>query len=71
MEEINSNNSVREDILGGLKLAVSKGESLQQAMQSLYNSGYAKGDIEKSARELQKFNISTQPSREDMALIFL
>jgi len=53
MEEINSNKSAKDDIFGGLQLAISKGESLQQAMQSMYNSGYTKEDIEKSARELQ------------------
>ena len=43
---------VRQDILGGLKLALSKGQSLESAMQSFYNSGYKKEDIEEAAREL-------------------
>jgi len=41
-----------EDISEGLKLAVSKGETLQQAMQSFYNAGYKKEDIESAARLL-------------------
>ncbi|MEK6925886.1 MAG: hypothetical protein AABW50_01265 [Nanoarchaeota archaeon] len=43
----------RNDILGGLKVALSKGHSLQEAMQSFYNAGYKKEDIEEAARLLQ------------------
>ncbi len=45
---------VKEDILGGLRVALEKGNSLQQAMQSFYNSGYKKEDIEEAAREIQR-----------------
>ena len=45
---------VRDDILGGLKLAVSKGESLKQAMMSFYNASYKKEDIEAAARSLSQ-----------------
>lgn len=41
------------DLLEGLKVAISKGETLQQAMQSFYNAGYDKRDIEESAKALQ------------------
>ncbi|KKL67951.1 hypothetical protein LCGC14_2129870, partial [marine sediment metagenome] len=41
-----------ENISEGLKLAVSKGETLQQAMQSFYNAGYKKENIESAARLL-------------------
>ena len=44
---------VKEDIVGGLKLALSKGESLQQAMMTFYNSGYKKQDIEEAAKAVQ------------------
>jgi len=44
---------VREDILGGLKSAISRGDTLQRAMQSFYNAGYKKEEIEKAARALQ------------------
>lgn len=47
---------IDEGIFGGLKLALSKGESLKQAMMSFYNAGYKKEDIEDSARALQKQN---------------
>jgi len=45
--------AIKEDILGGLKLAISKGDSLKQAMQSFYNAGYKKEDIENAARTMQ------------------
>ena len=41
-------------LVEGLKGAVSKGESLRDAMISFFNAGYEKGEIEKAARELQK-----------------
>tara|TARA_Y100000310_G_scaffold305866_1_gene346504 strand:- start:2973 stop:3368 length:396 start_codon:yes stop_codon:yes gene_type:complete len=44
---------VNIDLLEGLKVAISKGETLQQAMQSFYNAGYNKRDIEESAKALQ------------------
>jgi hypothetical protein len=47
---------ISEEIIGGLKLALSKGESLKQAMMSFYNAGYKKEDIEEAARKLQKEN---------------
>ena len=45
---------IRQDILGGLKLAMSKGESLKQAMMSFYNAGYKKNEIEDAARALSQ-----------------
>jgi len=41
---------VRGDIVGGIKVALSRGEKLQDVMQSFYNSGYEKGEIEEAAR---------------------
>ncbi len=43
----------KEDIVEGLRLALARGEPLQKAMMSFYNSGYLKQDIESAARELQ------------------
>ena len=42
---------MRDDILEGLKLAVSKGETLQNAMMSFYNSGYPKEEIEEARQK--------------------
>ena len=44
---------MREDIFEGLKNALSRGESLQSAMQSFHNAGYPLKDIQEAARELQ------------------
>lgn len=44
---------VREDILGGLKNALSRGQTLMQAMMSFYNAGYMREEIEEAARYLQ------------------
>ena len=44
---------VKEEIVEGLKVAMSKGDSLNKAMMSFFNSGYLKSDIEEAARQLQ------------------
>jgi|TARA_Y100000034_G_scaffold136933_1_gene217298 ATP-dependent Zn protease len=58
---------MKEDILEGLKSAVSKGESLKQAMQSFYNAGYKKEEIEEAARDLQKNQVENkkQPIKQE------
>ncbi|MBU2562362.1 MAG: hypothetical protein KKF68_01750 [Nanoarchaeota archaeon] len=43
---------VKEEILEGLRIALSKGETLQQAMISFYNAGYKREEIEEAARDL-------------------
>jgi len=44
---------VREDILGGLRTALARGQTLRQSMMSFYNAGYLKQEIEEAARALQ------------------
>ncbi|MFH1365683.1 MAG: hypothetical protein ABIH28_03805 [archaeon] len=44
---------VNEDILGGIEIAVAKGEPVESVMMSLYNSGYPKEDIEWAAKAFQ------------------
>lgn len=44
---------VNEEILAGLKTALSKRESLQKAMMSFYNAGYKRNEIEEAARIVQ------------------
>ncbi len=53
----------KEDIIGGLKIALSKGQKLSDAMQSFYNAGYKKEDIETAARELSE-GIETANSQQ-------
>ncbi len=52
---------VKEEIFEGLKVALSKGESLQRAMMSFFNAGYSKEEIEEAARYLQRSQTSSQP----------
>ena len=42
----------KEEIVEGLKAAIARGESLNKAMMSFYNSGYAKQDVEDAAKLL-------------------
>tara|TARA_Y100000310_G_C20654442_1_gene801248 strand:+ start:315 stop:782 length:468 start_codon:yes stop_codon:yes gene_type:complete len=50
---------MNKDILEGLKVAVARGESLKQAMQSFYNAGYERKEIEEAAKDVQH-NISEE-----------
>jgi translation elongation factor EF-Tu-like GTPase len=43
---------VNQEIVEGLRLALSRGYTLEKAMMSFYNAGYKKEDIENAAREL-------------------
>lgn len=52
---------VKEDILRGLQVALSKGESLEQAMYTFYNAGYNKEDVEEAAQALQTAISQQQP----------
>lgn len=52
---------VKEDILRGLQVALSKGESLEQAMYTFYNAGYSKEDVEEAAQALQTAISQQQP----------
>ncbi|MCL5730107.1 MAG: hypothetical protein M1165_00890 [Candidatus Pacearchaeota archaeon] len=44
---------VNDDILGGLKSALSRGYSLEKAMLSFFNAGYKREEIEEAAKTLQ------------------
>lgn len=45
---------VNNEILGGLKSALERGQSLKLAMMSFYNAGYDKKEIEEAARALKE-----------------
>ncbi len=45
---------VNQEILGGLRLILNKGSSLEKAMTSFYNAGYKQEEIEEAARVLHK-----------------
>ena len=65
----------KDDILGGLQVALERGASLEGAMRSFYNAGYKKEEIEEAAKVLmtraqpQQFQSSedmqkTQPQKK-------
>lgn len=43
---------VNQDILEGLRLALSRGNNLEQSMLSFFNAGYDRNEIEEAARAL-------------------
>lgn len=53
---------VNETILGGLRIAISHNSTLKDAMQSFYNSGYKKEEVEEAAKiiHLEQIN-QTKP----------
>lgn len=55
---------VNEEILGGLKLALERGESLKKAMMTFFNSGYKKEEISEAARLLENYHPEIQPSSQ-------
>ncbi len=60
---------VNNEILGGLRHALNRGESLEKAMISFYNAGYKKEEIEEAARFIQQEGVSTSPSVKEANLI--
>jgi len=53
---------VREDLVGALQSALSRGYPLKLAMQSLLNAGYSKIEIEEAARNLNNMQPANQVS---------
>jgi hypothetical protein len=51
---------VNEELVEGIRRALTKGESLQQAMSSFYNAGYERGEIESAARFVQMEQFQNQ-----------
>lgn len=52
---------VNEDIFEGLKVGVSRGEPLSRAVQSFYNAGYPKNEVDEAAHFLQSYG-GTNPN---------
>lgn len=55
---------VNQEILGGLRHALNRGESLEKSMFSFYNAGYKKEEIEEAARFLQSEESPVPIARE-------
>lgn len=54
---------VKEEIVSGLRQAISKGEPLEKAMMSFYNAGYKKEDIEEAAAAQSSSFIQPTPGK--------
>lgn len=55
---------VNKEILEGLRNAMTRGNTLYQAMMSFYNAGYSKQEIEEAAKEIHSSpSVSTQPQK--------
>jgi len=50
----------RGDIIGGMRIALFRGQKLQEVMQSFYNAGYKKEEIEEAARILKSEGFQPQ-----------
>jgi hypothetical protein len=57
---------VREDIMGMLRTALLKGQNLQQTVQSLYNSGYAKNEVDEAVQEINMYELPQQPVQQSI-----
>lgn len=55
---------VNTEILGGLKHALNRGESLEKTMTSFYNAGYRKEEIEEVARFIKQEEAPLSVSQE-------
>jgi len=51
---------VNLDILGGLKSALERGDSLEKAMRALFNASYKREEIEEAAKDLADFRPDKQ-----------
>lgn len=57
---------VNEEILGGLRSALARGQSLRASMMSFYNSGYRTEEIEEAAKALMAENQNAPPKTAPM-----
>lgn len=53
---------MEKEIVGGIKNALDRGESLEKAKQSFVNAGYEKSEVEKAAQGLSTFSDIQQPT---------
>jgi hypothetical protein len=60
---------VNEEIFGGLKVAIERGESLKKAMMTFYNAGYKKEEIEEAAQYLSQVPVAVQSSAPQISAI--
>lgn len=56
----------KEELVEGIRQALSKGEPLEKAMMSFYSAGYKKEDIEEAAAAAQSIGVMLQPAQQLM-----
>jgi len=59
--------AISQDILGGIRIATERGETLKDAMITFLNAGYTKKDIEDSARVFQYEQYRKQLRQQGMS----
>lgn len=59
---------MREDIIGGLKNALERGASLEEAIRSFTNAGYVEKEVREAASFIQSSGLALQPSSSAKAL---
>lgn len=47
----------RQDIIIALRNGIERGETLEEAKQTLLNAGYSSGDVEEAASEIEKLKV--------------
>lgn len=47
---------VQEEIIGMLRIALQRGKNLQQTVQSLYNSGYPRDEVDEAVQTLKMYS---------------
>ncbi len=63
---------VNEEIVGGLRLALERGESMNKAMMTFFNAGYTKEEIEEAAKTLSQMPAAAQiqpPARTSSGIV--
>ena len=56
---------LNQEILGGLRHAINRGESLEKAMLSFYNAGYRKEEIEEAAKFILSGEVPVSVVKEE------
>lgn len=54
---------VNQEILGGLKSALARGDSLQKAMITFFNAGYKREEIDEAAKMIHQGGIQPIPKK--------
>lgn len=56
---------MREDIYGGIKNALERGYSIEQAVKSFTNAGYKEAEVREAARALENTSLAISAGKTD------